>query len=173
MAYITAAQFTRLYDSRRVCQLLADTGTPVAAADLAADETLADLLAVASEQIAAAALVGKRYSVDQLAALAASTTTGFLLRKLTADLAYASLVARRGQGAADLDRLCPAYADALRQLEALRLGATLFPGIPNDTHGDAGLPQTVDLDSPTNTHRITKLTTRAGRLFPSDCDRRW
>lgn len=171
MAYVTAAQFLRLVDRRRVRDLLSDSGTPVADADLADNENLADILGVASEMIASAALVGERYTPEQLAALAASATGGYLLRSLTAHLAYGLLVSRRGQGAADVSRQAPMYVEALRQLDQLRTGAALFPGVPNDDHPDAGLPATANLNATTQTARVSTVAAQAGRLFPFSCDR--
>ena len=168
--YITAAQFLKAYDTRRVRDLLSDSGTPVAANDVATDPNLLQILAEASEEVAAAALVSKRYTTAQLTAMAASSTSGFLLRRLTADLAFSLLVARRGQGAADIERLCPRHREAQRQLEQLRLGVALFPLI-DDTHAEAGLPDTVNVDALTNPDRIDKLTAKASRLFPADCSR--
>lgn len=170
MAYITPSQFLKAYDSRRIRELLSDTGTPVADADVNSNTNLAQILAEASEEVAAAALVGKRYTTSQLESLAASSTTGFMLRRLVADLAVALVVSRRGAAAADIERLCPRHREALRQLEMLRTGAELFPFISDD-HAEAGLPATVDLNAQTNTNRITTFTARAARAFPFDCRR--
>jgi len=165
MAYLTAAQFLRKYDERRVRQLLSDSGSPTAG-DLATDDNLSDLLSMASEMIAAAVLVGKRYTLDQLTELATSTSYGFLLRQLTADLAYGLLVARRGTSAADLTRLAPTYALALQQLEMLRNGHCLFPGLSNDQHPDADLPAFTDAKDANNPNRQTFFTDTSYRLFP-------
>lgn len=171
MAYITAAQFVRVYDSRKIVQELSDSGSPVLEADLDTNANLADILGMASEMVASAALVGKRYTVAQLAALAASSDSGFLLRKLVADLAFAILVGRRGRSAADVDRLCPAHRQALLSLEQLRNGERLFPGITDGQHAEAGLPGSTDTQSPTNPNRLITFTTKASRLFPFDCRR--
>lgn len=170
MAYATPDQFLLYYDVRRVSQLLSDTGTPVSLSDVSSNAVLIELLAAASEMVAAAAFVGKRYTTTDLDNLSVSATAGFLLRKIVIDLTFALLVTRRGQGAADLERLCPAHAEALRLLEQLRQGYTLFPGI-DDTHADAGLPSTANLDSNIQLFKFTKFTAKANRLFPFSCDR--
>lgn len=170
MAYITVTQFLRLYDNRRVSQLLSDTGTAVASGDLATNNTLLDILEMASEQVAAAALVGERYTTLELSNLSLSSTAGYLLRRLVADLAYTQIIARRGMGAAELDRLCPAKKWCEEQLEMLRNGMHIFPGI-DDTHAEAGLPAISDINSLSNPHRVDKFTDKANRLFPFDCNR--
>lgn len=170
MAYCTVAQFTANYDSRRVCSLLSDSGSPVTVNDLDTNAVLIQLLEEASEEVAAAALVGKRYTTAQLTALGSSTTSGFLLRRLVSDITFALVVSRRGQGAADIERLCPRHREALRQLDLLRSGIEIFPGI-DDTHAEAGLPASVNLLSTTNPNRRDTLTTQARRLFPPSCDR--
>jgi hypothetical protein len=170
MAYSTPDQFLLYYDVRRVSQLLSDSGTPVGLVDVPTNAVLLELLSAASEMVAAAALVGKRYTTANLETLADSASAGFLLRKLVIDIAFALLVIRRGQGAADVDRLCPAYSEAQRLLEQLRLGYTLFPGL-DDPHAEAGLPAVANLQGSTQTNRITKLTAKAHRIFPFHCDR--
>lgn len=171
MAFLTVAQFARLYDGRVLRENLSDSGSPIASGDLATNDNLLDILNMASEMISAAALVGKRYTPAQLAALAASNDSGYLLRRLTADLAFALVLARRGRAAADLDRLAPSRAWALQQLDLLRTGTHLFPGIDSGDHPEAGLPSQANLNATTQTNRITTFTAKAGRLFPWSCDR--
>lgn len=167
MSYITPAQFLRLYDGRNLRDNLSDTGSPVVGS-LDNNDNLLDALAMASEVVAAAALVGERYSTTDLDNLAASTTVGFLLRRITADIAFAMIVARRGRSAADVDRLAPARAWAEQQLDLLRTGTHLFPGT-EDTTAPAGLPSQGDLDA--NLNRYNKLTAQARRVFPFSCNR--
>jgi hypothetical protein len=171
VAYCTAAYFIRNYDNRQLQQNLSDTGTPVSADDLTTNTTLLQLLEEASEMIAAAVEVGKRYTPAQLTALAALESGGYLLKRLTGDLAYGLLMSRRGRAAADVQRLAPMYGYALQTLEQLRTGAHLFPGVPDGTHPEAGLPDVADLNSSTQTARITTFTSTARRMFPFSCDR--
>jgi hypothetical protein len=171
VAYITVAQFLRLYDSRRVAQLLSDSGIPVVSGDLATNENLIDILAIASEQIAAAVIVGKRYTLQQLEDLAENEDYGFLLRRLVADLAWAGIVSRRGTGATELQRLCPSLNWCEQQLDMLRLGQHIFPGIEDADHPAAGLPSSANINATSNPNRVSKFTDKASRLFPFDCNR--
>lgn len=94
--YITPAQFLRYYDSRVVAELLSDNGVKVVAP--AGDPILAELLQAACGEVEASALKGGRYTSDDLAAIAASTTNGGVyLRKMCAAVAMDSLRSRRGR----------------------------------------------------------------------------
>ena len=145
MAFLTPAQFVKVYDTRRVQQLLSDTGTPVASGDLATDENLLNLLAESTEMILSAVQVGTKYTEDELQDLADSSTSGYLVRRLCADLAYGLLVARRGTSAADMDRLAPNWKFAQFQLQQLREGTLIFPRVERDEHPGAGNPRTTNL----------------------------
>lgn len=145
MAYITAAQFILQYDKRRIAQLLSDTGTPITAAALTSDATLAQILEEASGYVSAACRVGQRYlaaSLDTCAA--ASTPSGNLLRRITGDLAFGLLVARRGLSMDELYKQAPFYQMAMGYLEQLRLGERLFD---IDTTAQAGVPDVAVLGS--------------------------
>jgi hypothetical protein len=171
VALITAAQFLNFYDKRRINQYLSDSGSPLGSGEITDDENLAVILGAASEEVLSAVLVGERYTTDQLEALSLEEETGFLLRRLVADLAYTIIVSRRGQGAADIERLCPRHAEAQKQLDQLRSGWAIFPGIDELLYAEAGQPAIVDTDSINNANRITKLTAKANRMFPFDCRR--
>lgn len=170
MAYCSSSYFLRAYDSRRLRELLSDTGVALAEGAVADDENLAQILAEASEMIAAAVMVGKRYSLDMLDEMAADTEGGYLLKRLCADLAYGLVCSRRGQTTADVDRLAPRYSLAQGMLTQLASGATLFPTL-EEGHPEAGLPSTVDLNSQLTPGRAVRLTDFANRAFPRSCDR--
>lgn len=163
MSFASAAQFTVAYDNRATRESLSDTGVPVTG-DLANDPNLLQLLEESSEMILSACEVGARYNKDDLDALAASTTVGFLLRRLTIDLTHGLVVSRRGRAAADVTRLSPRYALALQMLDQLAAGKRLFPGIAGDTHAKAGLPETVTNPIPSSPTQT--LSQRASRVFP-------
>ncbi len=110
---------------------------------------------MASEVVAAAALVGERYSPQQLDALAVSTTSGFLLRRIVSDIAMAFIMARRVRAASDLDKITPLKAWAEQQLDLLRTGTHLFPGTEAIT-APAGVPSQGSLNGPNNIYRYTQ-----------------
>lgn len=120
--YITAAQFLRYYDTRVVAELLSDTGVKVVSP--AGDPILAELLQAACGEVEASALRGGRYTSDDLAALAASSTNhAVFLRKLCAAVCMDSLRSRRARvGEEELkDRKW-----VLEALKRLRQGEEIF-----------------------------------------------
>ena len=171
MAFITVPQLLDYYDIRVIQQYASDSGTPITANDLPSNTKLLEILGAASEVIAAAALVGARYSPTQLQDLSESTTTGYLLRRLTADIAMAMIVGRRVRGVTEVDKVVPARAWAEQQLDLLRTGTHLFPGT-EDLTAPAGLPSQADMMSPNNPNRINTFTVTANRVFPFSCFRR-
>lgn len=168
MPYASVDNFIASYDVRMICKELSDTGTPIAAGDLAANTTLLQLLNEASDIILASCLVGKRYSADDLTTLAASATGGFLLRRLCSDLAYGMLVSRRGRAASDVAKLAPAFVQVHSlYLPQLRAGEILFPSVADELYSDAGTPSLVDLTAYNPNTPSNLYTTLIGtRLFP-------
>lgn len=164
MAYLTTNQFANQYDIRRLGQHLSDTGTPIGAGELLDHPVLLQLLDEASDLILSACLVGKKYTIEYLDELAASTNRGGLLRRLTGDICYGLLISRRGQAASDISALAPRYIIAMGVLEQLKLGTMLFPSA-DDTlaHPNAGLPATADLTL--NANYPTNLPSANVRLF--------
>lgn len=142
-SFLTPDQFLRAYDGRRIKELLSDTGTPVT--DVTTNENLLAILGEATEMILSAALQGEEYSEADLQELADSATSGFLVRRLTADLAMGLLTARRCTSADQLNKLCPQWQFANVQLQQIRDGFYLFPRLDGEPNANAGLPRTADL----------------------------
>lgn len=139
-AYATAAQLLARYDSRRVAELNSDTGSPVTPSDPVSISTpVGAALYDATAMVDTAMQAGKRYTKTDLAALIADAdaTKGAPIVRVVCDIAYARLMMRRGLPAAEIDRLCPGYKDALAWIEDLRSGKTVL-----DISGalTAGLP---------------------------------
>lgn len=152
-SFADPSDLVKSYDSRRVRELCSDTGTPVAIGDIDTDPVLLMVLARATETVLAYARKGERYEESELQELADSATAGFALTGLVCDLAFGYLTLRRGTGAADWDRLSPAYKAALATLEELANGTEVFARIDGDAHPDAGTPRTASL-----TQQVTSPT---------------
>jgi hypothetical protein len=155
------------YDVRRLKELCSDSGTPVATGDLSADPVLSHALNRATEMVLSAARVGEEYTEEDLQELADSSTAGYDLRGLVCDLAYGLLVMRRGTGAADMDRLSPAFGAAQRTLQAISDGSRIFSRIDGGQHADAGTPRTADLTTQTTTPSTSFAAAASRRLIPS------
>jgi hypothetical protein len=164
VSFCTAAQFLVAYDTRRIRQLLSDSGTPLTEGEVESSDVLQQLLDEAADLVYASVMVGKRYTADDLTTLAASTTSGFFLRRLNADLAFGLIVARRGVSATDITKLAPMFAAAHNYLNDLRNGILLFPKI-DDSRAEAGVPKAADLS--TNPYSpVSWVQQTSGRVFP-------
>lgn len=166
-SFATPAQLILQYDSRRVRELASDSGTPVAVADIATNEVLLHVLGRATEMVLAAARVGEEYTEEDLQELADSATSGYELRGIVCDLAFGLLVMRRGTGAADLDRLSPAFGAAQRTLQLISDGARIFSRIDDGLHAEAGNPRTVNLNEQTTTPVDSWAAAANRRLIPT------
>ena len=122
MAYATAQDLLTRYDSRRVSDLVSDTGTRSVYPD--SSPVVAAVLEDASGMVDAACRVAKRYTVTELANLTGSTRS--LLVRLVCDLAFGLLVARRGYSAQDQTAMAPQTKAANEMLEMERRGERLF-----------------------------------------------
>lgn len=171
MAFLTATQFTQLYDARRIRDFVSDTDARASAADItnpstAAGAIVAFILEQASELIVAACSVAKKYTRDQLNGLVTSTTltpSGYLLQRLTADLAFALLVKRRALPAGEVEKLAPAYAEAMSYLESLRRGDRIFFDVTDVA--EAGLPAIQDLTTQPSALNCPTLMSSQTRIF--------
>lgn len=140
-AYITAAQMLTRYDSRRVAELNSDTGSPVTPSDPFLVTSIFGAAAYdASAMVDTALQAGGRYRRDILAALVADPdpSKGAPIVRVVCDLTYARMLMRRGLPAAEIDRLAPAYKDALKWVEDLASGKTV---LDITAAIDAGLPE--------------------------------
>jgi len=177
--YVTPAQMTGYYDSRRILQLVLDDGTDATAADLsnpasAAYKMLVVLIRAAESEIDAALQVGQRYSRLDLEALvtAADSVTATeedkkrlaILNRLTADLVFGALLCRRAFSAAQIEDLCPRYGAAQEMLAKLGDGSAIFD---LDAPKNAGIPHAVRLGSQIdNTIRNSRLFGVFGTASP-------
>jgi phage gp36-like protein len=155
MPYATPAELLVRYDARRVGDLVSDTGdrdtNPVASPVLAA------CLDDASGHIDSACRVGGRYSTTELDTMVGNGSS--LLIRLTCDIAYGLLVARRGYSATDQQAMAPNYKPALDMLELIRKGERVFD-IYNGGDPDEG-------SSVTATAKVMKART-AGYYIGND-----
>ncbi len=141
MPYITSADVILRYDRRRVADLLSDIdGSPVEPADLPGSASLSAIILDACAEIDAAVTVGNKYTKDELATLAADGDGGYLLKRLACDIVWASLLAFKGLGDADLQVQAPRFAESKRLLASLYNGDMVF-GIAGARN--AGLPKVV------------------------------
>lgn len=141
--YCSAAQLLIYHDWQQVADLVRDGNgpRPQRAALLDPNQPsgaiLAGLLGSATGQLNSAALIGNRYTPDDLAAL---TDAGLLyLQKIVADLAYWQLAQRRQPMSANPDSV-PGAREALETLEKLKNGERVFAFAET---ADAGLPEVV------------------------------
>lgn len=122
MAYATASDLLTRYDSRRVGDLVSDSGARDA--NPAASPVLAACLDDASGMIDLACMVGGRYTPTTLAAMTGNSSKALV--RLACDLAYGLLVARRGYSSTDQKTMAPQYDQAQNTLELLRKGERVF-----------------------------------------------
>lgn len=126
MAYATPAQMIQRYDANRLGELVKDDGTKATSVQLLTDTVLLAILADAQQEVDTALTAGGRYTKTELAALITANTNANPLIRLTCDIAYGLLVARRGYTEEEVGRLAPRYKAAMQQIELLRDGMRLF-----------------------------------------------
>jgi len=156
-AYATVEDLTLRFDERLLAELASDTGEP--AQDIAGSARIAAALEEASGQVEAAALAGKRYTAEDLAALTGNARA--LLVGLVCDLAMSRLLRVRGQSAAS------EQAERLREraeqyLDALARGERIF-GVAKAAQ--AGLP-TIGGPTASDYARLNLLPDRVRRFYP-------
>ena len=169
MALAAPSDLQLNYDLRRLQELSADGGTPTPAGSIASNAVILNVLAKASEVLLAHARLGRRYTEPELQALADDATNGQFIRGLVCDLAFAYLVMRRGTGAADVDRLSPAYSSALRTLQLLAQGEMVFAHTSTEAQIAAGTPRTADLTAQTTSPSLSDSWSQQAsqRLLPN------
>jgi hypothetical protein len=169
-SYLTPAELLERYDARLVCQYVSDTGVPDDSTQILTDPNLLAILADASAMVESAALVGGRYRPGDLQALTATNNGtlryigGGLVKRLVANLAMGLLRQRRGMRD---DQPFPPYEDALRQLELLRKGETIFPFLEAEEAGQIE-EQYMELSDFLNQRRLTALWPRYWGQLPDD-----
>jgi hypothetical protein len=172
--YATAAKLLELYDSRRIGQMVSDSGTVPNAAALLTNQIVASMLAAASDEVLAAAAVGNRYTAADLDTLAAGTDAGArLIQSITCHIAFGLLVNRRGYAADEFSNLVPMWKWAQDYLTLLRKAERIFPGVPDVP--EAGLPDTATtVPRPgINPPRITQEAYRVFGWGPVTTPRWW
>lgn len=171
--YLLPSEIVTYYDTRRVCGLISDTGTPIATGDLS-DSTSDGFIAVQrliraiSARIDTRVQQGKRYDRTDLEGIAfAARTTDpadptydanwkrfAVLNQLTADLFFGDLVARRGYSSEQFKTMAPRFTEAQEMLEALYNGVAIF-----------------DLDDPKDAGVVSVQTLDRRRLISTDFNR--
>lgn len=158
MAYATADDLLTRYDSRRVADLVSDTGARSVYPN--SSPVVAVVLEDASGMIDAACRVAKRYTTADLNSLTGSTKS--LLVRLTCDLAFGLLVARRGYSAQDQKVMAPQTEAANALLEQLRTGERIFDDAEVANAGVNVLSRKTTTDG---FHTGTDLVGRSQRLW--------
>lgn len=168
--FISNTDFLKRYDWRWVAVNVLDgstattSATPPTLAQLqddtsASGSVLKTLIDDASDMVLAAALIGARYSVDDV-----TTYGGNLLLRIVSGLTVGLILKRRNRATPDQESLSADYAEALEYLENLRQGDRIFYAVPNVP--EAGLPATASM-SPVVGINPPLITTCAGRYFGS------
>src|SRR5262245_13698077 len=142
-SFITNSQFLVRFDYRWVAKNVLDDGTAPSLASLqdpltSAGSVLASFIEESSDDVMAAAAIGKRYTLDDV-----TTYGGALLNRLTGDPTMCKILKRRGRATEDDKSLSQPYAEALQYLELLRRGERIFYAVPNVP--EAGLPGTATM----------------------------
>jgi phage gp36-like protein len=139
MAYATPQDLLIRYDERRVADLVSDTGTR--SATPLTSPVVAAVLEDAAGILDSACRVGGRYSLTDLANMSGSGHS--LLVRLSCDIAYSLLVARRGYSTTDMKVMAPQMEWATKMLDDIRKGDRVldifgFPVTPGGGTGTGG-----------------------------------
>lgn len=165
--YCTVAQFLIRVDARTVADLISDTGSRLDTSSLTSNTTLAALLKAASGEVEAAALVGERYTPDDLRAIAdAATATNAteLLADVVAGLALWKVMRRRP----DPNRPMPELTrEALGFLEKLTGGERIFGTVEASRAGRL----TSEVETATQVEARQGMVVIMGRYFGRRGDR--
>lgn len=167
--YIDPEDLLTYYDATKVLSLLSDdTAIPATAADLTNPASTPYAIAAtairsASGDIDSHCQIGLRYTRADLESIAADVSTETALKRsaplkrLTADLAFGFLMARRGYTAEAMRALAPQYEAALMTLDRLANGIQIFD---IDANLQASVPKIVGIGV-----NDEGSLTRANRLF--------
>ena len=149
--YATASDFAERYDIRTIGDLLSDLGARLPSGQVLTSSRLTYLLMQASGQVEAAAMAGKRYTTDDLAALTGNSKE--YLKGIVCDLVIWILLGRRPTREGGVPEI---VKGALEALELIRHGQRIF-GFTEVQ--DAG-KNVIVADTPPDL-----LTSRGRRLF--------
>ncbi len=128
MAYATADDFVKRYDSTVLGDIASDGCETVSEADFSDNPVLAAMLDDASGAIDAALSYGNKYIPANLAGLPQNAIDH--LKRITCEIAYAYLLQRKG--ATNVETLKGYRELADQHLERLRKGTHIF-AVPNGT----------------------------------------
>lgn len=135
-SYASATDMIRRYDVRRLGELVRDNGTRATSGQLLSDTIMQEMLDDGTGMIEAACRVGKKYTRDDLDGMTGADE--HLLIRLNCDLAYGSLLKRRGTSAQAMQEMAPRYFMALDILKKIWCGEWVFD---LDAVKEAGLPE--------------------------------
>ena len=157
MQYCTPAQIIERFDSRTIGQLLADDGTEIEPVDLIGNVVLQNHLQSASGRIEAALIMGNRYLISDLQAIARidpfvtpedplANNSAWLIQ-LCAEITFSTLWRRRPWDEGDVGDTIGKAAE--EELERLRSGQLVFnlPAIAESANGWVGGASSAQLRS--------------------------
>lgn len=154
--YITPQYVIKIYDPRRVFEMISDTGLSEDSSSFAANDALLEAIRNAEAELDEVLQVGAHYSQSDLlaACAAADNPTGTPteievikrrvapIREMLAHLVFGKLMMRRGYSADRMRELAPMYEAALERLERIASGQRVLDFTANIA---AGVPQSVTL----------------------------
>lgn len=149
--YASAADFAERYDIRTIGDLLSDLGVRLPAGQVLTSSRLTTLLMQASGMLESAALAGKRYTTEDLAALTGNSKE--YMKGIICDLVIWVLLGRRPTREGGIPEIVKGAVEAV---ELLRHGHRIFAFTEVQ---DAG-KNVIVADTP-----APLLTSRARRLF--------
>lgn len=155
-AFADSADMIAQYDERELLDLCSDTGEP--ATTLAGNGKLSWALNRATGAIKSAILVGRLYTVDDLAAL--DSESDAFLKGLCCELALCYLVERRPEKYGDWSKDLRERME--KTLDRFRKGERIFP---LDDNLDASLP-TIDGPTAVVYDRLNLLPDRTKHFYP-------
>lgn len=119
--YASASDFSERYDIRTIGDLLSDLGVRLPAGQVLTSSRLTYLLMQASGQVESAAMAGKRYTTEDLAALTGNSKE--YLKGIVCDLVIWILMGRRPTREGGVPEI---VKGALEALELIRHGHRIF-----------------------------------------------
>ena len=157
----TPSDMVTYFDSNVLGDLLSDTGTPVASADLATNAKLLALLDGAHGRVLSALTVAAQYDVDDIEGLTGVDLQ--LLKEMECYLAFAKLLGRR-PGSEYRETYQNVTEEADEFIDRLRQGERVF-----STAADQQAAQLMDVDGPTayDYQTLNLLRDRTRHYYPS------